>query len=122
MHSVNVAVLIRIWLFLFSTQPKHFILDALKKLEQRRHQCVELGGGGICGVNTFFQPPACCFPYKAKDLSAPFRMIVTSFMDLLCAIASCFVFHLVSEVLNEIKLETSSYALYDLKSDQEQHT
>jgi hypothetical protein len=27
--------------------------------------------GGICKVNTFFNPVACCFLYKAKDLSAP---------------------------------------------------
>jgi hypothetical protein len=29
------------------------------------------GGVGICRVNTFFNPVACCFLYKAKDLSAP---------------------------------------------------
>jgi hypothetical protein len=28
--------------------------------------------GGICRVNSFFfNPVACCFLYKAKDLSAP---------------------------------------------------
>jgi hypothetical protein len=37
-----VRVLISLWLFLFSTQPKEFFLDVLKKLEQRSHKCVEL--------------------------------------------------------------------------------
>jgi hypothetical protein len=37
------------------------------KLEQRSHKCVELTGEY---VNTFFNPVACCFLYKAKDLSA----------------------------------------------------
>jgi hypothetical protein len=33
--------------------------------------------GGICRVNTFFNPVTCCFLYKAKDLSAP---LVSSLM------------------------------------------
>jgi transposase len=36
----------------FAAQPKEFFLDELKKLEQRSHKYVELGG--ICRVNTFF--------------------------------------------------------------------
>jgi hypothetical protein len=39
--------------FLFAAQPKEFFLDGLKKLEQRSHKYVELGGGGgICEANT----------------------------------------------------------------------
>jgi hypothetical protein len=33
-------------IFLFAAQPKEIFLDVLKKLEQRSHKCVELGGGG----------------------------------------------------------------------------
>jgi hypothetical protein len=29
-------------IFLFAAQPKEFLLDGLKKLEQRSHKCVEL--------------------------------------------------------------------------------
>jgi hypothetical protein len=39
-----VGVLISLWLFLFAAQPKKFLLDGLKKLEQRSHKCVELRG------------------------------------------------------------------------------
>jgi hypothetical protein len=39
-----VWVLISLWLFLFAAQPKEFFVDGLKKLEQRRHKCVELRG------------------------------------------------------------------------------
>jgi hypothetical protein len=35
-------LLISLWLFLFAAQQKEFFLDGLKKLEQRRHKCVEL--------------------------------------------------------------------------------
>jgi hypothetical protein len=38
--------------FLFAAQPKEFVLDGLKKLEQRSHKCVELRGEY---VNIFFQ-------------------------------------------------------------------
>jgi hypothetical protein len=38
------GVLISLCLFLFAAQPKEFCLDGLKKLEQRRHKCVELRG------------------------------------------------------------------------------
>jgi hypothetical protein len=55
-------------IFRFAAQPKEFFLDGLKKLEQRSHKRVELGE--ICKVH-FFNPVACCFLYKAKDLSAP---------------------------------------------------
>jgi hypothetical protein len=55
-----VGVLISLWLFLFVAQPKEFFLDGLKKLEQRSHKCVELRGG-ICRVNTFFQPRSSLF-------------------------------------------------------------
>jgi hypothetical protein len=46
---LHVGVLISLWLFLFPiflflAQPKEFFLDGLKKLEQRSHKCVELGG------------------------------------------------------------------------------
>jgi hypothetical protein len=51
-----------------AAQLKEFSLDGLKKLEQRSHKSVELGGGGTCKY-TFFNPLPCCFPYKAKDLS-----------------------------------------------------
>jgi hypothetical protein len=30
--------------FLFATQPKEFLLDGLKKLEQRSRKCAELKG------------------------------------------------------------------------------
>jgi hypothetical protein len=49
---IYVGVLISLWLFLFAAQSKKFFLDGLKKLEQRRHKCVELRGEY---VNTFFQ-------------------------------------------------------------------
>jgi hypothetical protein len=55
--------------FLFAAQLKQFFLYGLKKLEQRSHKCVELRR--ICRVNIFFSPVACCFLYKAKDISAP---------------------------------------------------
>jgi hypothetical protein len=42
--ELYVGVLISLWLFLFSTQPKEFFLDGIKKLEQRSHKCVELRG------------------------------------------------------------------------------
>jgi hypothetical protein len=63
---VYVGVLISLWLFLFAAQAKEFFLDGLKKLEQRSHKCVELGG--ICKY-IFFSSIA--FFYKAKDLLAP---------------------------------------------------
>jgi hypothetical protein len=63
-------------IFLFAAQPKEFFLYGLKKLEQRSHKCVELGGG-ICRVNTFFfNPVVYCFLYKAKELSAPSYMCI----------------------------------------------
>jgi hypothetical protein len=39
-------------IFLFAAQPKEFVLDGLKKLEQPSHKYVELRGEY---VNTFFQ-------------------------------------------------------------------
>jgi hypothetical protein len=39
-----VGLLISLWLFLFASQPKEFVLGELKKLEQRSHKCVELSG------------------------------------------------------------------------------
>jgi hypothetical protein len=70
---VYVGVLISLWsslfpIFIFATPPKEFFLDGLKKLQERRHKCVELRGEY---VNTFFSPVPCCFLYKAKVLSAP---------------------------------------------------
>jgi hypothetical protein len=56
-------------IFLFSTQPKEFFLDGLKKFEQRSHKCMELRGEYVEEIH-FFSPVA-CFLYKAKDLSAP---------------------------------------------------
>jgi hypothetical protein len=46
---VYLGVLLTLWLFLFpifvfAAQPKEFFLDGLKKLEQRSHKCVGLGG------------------------------------------------------------------------------
>jgi hypothetical protein len=41
---VYVGVLISLWLFLFAAQSKEFVLDGLKKLEQRSHKCVEFRG------------------------------------------------------------------------------
>jgi hypothetical protein len=43
---VGVLVGLRLFLFPifpFAAQPKQFLLDELKKLEQRNHKCVELG-------------------------------------------------------------------------------
>jgi hypothetical protein len=70
-----VRVLINLWLFLFpiflfAAQPKEFFLDELKKLEQRSHKYVELRGEYVESIH-FFSHVACCFLYKAKDLSAP---------------------------------------------------
>jgi hypothetical protein len=65
-----------LWLFLFpifvfAVPSKEFFLDGLKKLEQRCHKCVCVcSSGGICRVNTFFNPVACCFIHKVKELSA----------------------------------------------------
>jgi hypothetical protein len=39
-----VRVLISLRLFLLTAQPKEYILDGLKKLEQRSQKCVELRG------------------------------------------------------------------------------
>jgi hypothetical protein len=71
LHSVHyVEVLISLWLLIFVAQPKEFFLDGLEKLEQRSRKCVELRGN-IQNKYIFFKPVACCFLYKAKDLSAP---------------------------------------------------
>jgi hypothetical protein len=59
-------MLISLSLFLFAAQPKEFFLDGSKKLEQS-HKCVQLRGNMQI---QFFNPAACCFLYKAKDLSA----------------------------------------------------
>jgi hypothetical protein len=45
-------------IFLFAAQLKEFLFDGLRKLEQRRHKFVELGGGY---VNTFFHPRSLLF-------------------------------------------------------------
>jgi hypothetical protein len=37
---------------------------------------------GICRVNTFFNPVACCFLYKAKDLSASRRIKNAAFWNM----------------------------------------
>jgi hypothetical protein len=60
------GVLISLWLFLFAAQPKEFFLDGLKKLEQRSHKCVELGGE-ICKY-IFSIPWVVVFFIKPKDL------------------------------------------------------
>jgi hypothetical protein len=44
-------VVVSLWLFLFpvfifATEPKEFFLAGSKKLEQRSHKCMQLGGGG----------------------------------------------------------------------------
>jgi hypothetical protein len=70
-------VLISLCLFLlpillFAAQPKEFFFDGLKMLEQRTHKCVELRGEYVEKKYTFFfSLVACCFLYKAKDLSPP---------------------------------------------------
>jgi hypothetical protein len=51
----------------FATQPEEFILDGLKKLEQRSHKSVCGAQGGICRANMFSS--VACFLYKAKDLA-----------------------------------------------------
>jgi hypothetical protein len=70
-----IGVLISLWrfvfpIFLFEAQPKEIFLDGLKKLEQRSHKCVELRGEYVEQIH-FLNPVACCFLYKAKDLTAP---------------------------------------------------
>jgi hypothetical protein len=70
-------VLIGLWrflfpIFLFAAQQKEFFLDGLKS--QNSEVVSVWSSGGICRVlvNTFFfNPVACCFLYKAKDLSPP---------------------------------------------------
>jgi hypothetical protein len=42
--SLYVGLMISLWIFLFTAQPKEFFLDGLKKLEQRSHKCVEFRG------------------------------------------------------------------------------
>jgi hypothetical protein len=74
LRQYYVGVLISLWLFLFlifllAAQPKQFFLDRLKKLEQRVIS-VWSSGGDISSKYIFFNPVACCFLYKAKDLSA----------------------------------------------------
>jgi histone-lysine N-methyltransferase SETMAR len=54
----------------FGAQPKEFFLYRLKKLEQRSHKYVQLRGEYVEEIH-FFNTVACCFLYKAKDLSAP---------------------------------------------------
>jgi hypothetical protein len=73
--KMYVGVLKSLWLlivpiFLFAAKPKEFFLDRLKKLEQRSHKCVELKEDYVEQIH-FFNPVACCFLYKVKDLSAP---------------------------------------------------
>jgi hypothetical protein len=48
-RGIYLGVLISLWLylfpiFLFAAQPKEFLFDGLKKLEQPCHKCVELRG------------------------------------------------------------------------------
>jgi hypothetical protein len=57
-------------IFLFAAQTKEFFLAGLKKLEQRSHKCVELKVEYVEKIHCF-NPVACCFLYRAKDLSAP---------------------------------------------------
>jgi hypothetical protein len=57
-----------------STTKKIFFFDGLKKLEQRIYECVEIKGV-IYRVNIFFNPVACCFLHKAKDLSGPLVLV-----------------------------------------------
>jgi hypothetical protein len=54
--------------FLSAAQPKEFFFDGLKKLEQQSHKCVELRGECVEYIHSS-NPAACCFLYKAKDLS-----------------------------------------------------
>jgi hypothetical protein len=41
-YQQYLGLLIKFWLFLFAAQPKAFLLDGLKKLEQRSRKCVEI--------------------------------------------------------------------------------
>jgi hypothetical protein len=65
---------------LFAAQPKEFFLNGLKKLEQRSHKCVELMGEYVQYIH-IFNPVACCFDYKAKDLSAPPHVVTAIFRN-----------------------------------------
>jgi hypothetical protein len=74
---MHVGVLISFWLFLFAVQTKEFFLDGLKKLEQRSHKCWSSGGEYVEQIYSFFfNPVACRFLYKAKDLSAPLVNVI----------------------------------------------
>jgi hypothetical protein len=52
MRTMYVGVLISLCrfvfpIFLFAAQTKEFLLDVLKKLEQRSHKCAELRGENV---------------------------------------------------------------------------
>jgi hypothetical protein len=83
--------------------------------------------GGICKVNTFFNPVACGFPYKAKDLSAtsysmPTDEVENFFREFICnvnavgqyiykTIAYHFLFYLVPKQLLYMNNNSSKYKL-----------
>jgi hypothetical protein len=52
-----------------AAQPTEFLLDGLKKLEQRGHKCAERRGD-MESKYFFFQSRSLLFFYKSKDLSA----------------------------------------------------
>jgi hypothetical protein len=62
-------------IFLFAAQPKEFFLNKLKKSEQRSHKCLELKGEYVEQIH-FFNTIA-CFLYKAKDLSAAIKHVLS---------------------------------------------
>jgi hypothetical protein len=49
---------------------KVIFLEWVKEVRTTSHKCVELRGEYVEQIY-FFNPVACCFLYKAKDLSAP---------------------------------------------------
>jgi hypothetical protein len=62
-------------ILLFAAHPKDLFFDGLKKLEQRSHKCGGLRAEYVEQIY-FFNPVACCFLYRAKDLSAPLHICV----------------------------------------------
>jgi hypothetical protein len=75
---IYVGVLIKS--FSICSTTKRIFLGWFKEVRTTKSQVCG-AQGGICRVNTFFNPVACCFLYKAKDLSAhprTYRVSLTS--------------------------------------------
>jgi hypothetical protein len=61
-----------------STTKRIFLGRVLKKLEQRSHKCVELGGGGGIRKYIFFNHVSCVFFTKTKTYQPPsYQPLVT---------------------------------------------